>query len=136
MKNNVNMVKRVIKSTKLTILISDGNSIFSEVEVTSEPSLESPQEPETNLELPASSSSTPDPPSIPETLDPVLEGSDEEEAHPKAQAQALRDYQLVRNRVRRVPKDHSRYGYSYIVSYAFVVASYMEEKEPLCFLRF
>ncbi|KAI5670914.1 hypothetical protein M9H77_11278 [Catharanthus roseus] len=45
--------------------------------------------------------STPDPPNIPETLDPLLEGSDEEEEHPEAQAQALRDYQLARDRVRR-----------------------------------
>ncbi|KAI5677724.1 hypothetical protein M9H77_08674 [Catharanthus roseus] len=41
------------------------SSILVEVEVTSEPSLESPLEPETNPELPAPSSSTPDPPSIP-----------------------------------------------------------------------
>ncbi|KAI5653962.1 hypothetical protein M9H77_31149 [Catharanthus roseus] len=70
---------------------------------------------------------------VPETSDPVLDGSDEEEQHPEAQTQALRDYHLARDRVCRVPKDHSRYGYSYIVSYAFVVASYVEKKEPLCF---
>ncbi|KAI5671159.1 hypothetical protein M9H77_11523 [Catharanthus roseus] len=56
-------------------------------------------EPETNPELPATSSSTPDPPSIPKTLDPVLEVFDEEEEHPEAHAQALRDYQFVRDRV-------------------------------------
>ncbi|KAI5671186.1 hypothetical protein M9H77_11550 [Catharanthus roseus] len=72
------------------------NSIPVEVEVTFEPSLESPQEPETNPELSASPRSTLDPPSIPETLDPVLKGFDEEEEHPEVHAQALRDYQLVR----------------------------------------
>ncbi|KAI5642391.1 hypothetical protein M9H77_00180 [Catharanthus roseus] len=125
MKNNVNMVKGVIKSTKPTIFIQM-------VEVTSEPSLEPPQEPDNNQVLPTSSSSTPDPPSIPETIDPVLEGSDEEE-HPESQAQALRDYQLARDRVRRVPEDHPRYDYSYIVSYAFAVASYVEEKTIMFF---
>ncbi|KAI5648146.1 hypothetical protein M9H77_34151 [Catharanthus roseus] len=118
MKNNVNMIKGVIKSTKPTILIQM-------VEVTSESSLEPPQEPETNRELPAPSSSTPDPPNIPETLNPILEGSDEEEEHSEAQAQALKDYQLARDRVRGVPKEHPRYGYSYIVLYAFAVASYI-----------
>ncbi|KAI5673637.1 hypothetical protein M9H77_14001 [Catharanthus roseus] len=74
------------------------SSIPVEVEVTSEPSLDSPLEPETSVKLPASSSSTPDHPSILETLDPVLEGSDEEEEHHEAQAQAVKDYQLARDR--------------------------------------
>ncbi|KAI5675605.1 hypothetical protein M9H77_06555 [Catharanthus roseus] len=86
-------------------------SIPVEVEVTSEPSLEPTQEHETNEELVTPSSSILDPPSIPETLNPVLEDSDEEEEHPEAQAQALRDYQLARNRVRRVPKEHPRYAH-------------------------
>ncbi|KAI5678665.1 hypothetical protein M9H77_09615 [Catharanthus roseus] len=60
-----------------------------------------------------------------ETSNPILDGSDEEEEHPRAQTQALRDYQL----------DHPRYGYSYILPYAFAVASYVEEKEPLCFFE-
>ncbi|KAI5676832.1 hypothetical protein M9H77_07782 [Catharanthus roseus] len=51
---------------------------------------------------------------VPETLDPELEGSDEEEEHPEAQAQALRDYQLSRDRFRRAHKEPTRYGYSYI----------------------
>ncbi|KAI5676578.1 hypothetical protein M9H77_07528 [Catharanthus roseus] len=129
MKNNVNMVKGVIKSTKPTILIQI-------VEVTSKHTLEPTQEPKTDRELVTPSSSTPDPPSIPETLDPVLEGSDEEEEHPEAQAQALREYQLASDRVRRVPKEHPRYGYSYIVSYAFAFASYVEKKKHYVFLMF
>ncbi|KAI5672139.1 hypothetical protein M9H77_12503 [Catharanthus roseus] len=63
------------------------------------------------------SSSIPDPSSVPETLVPELEDSDEEEEHPKAQAQALRDYLLSRERVRRAHKEPSRYGYSYILLY-------------------
>ncbi|KAI5675512.1 hypothetical protein M9H77_06462 [Catharanthus roseus] len=129
MKNNVNMVKRVIEVTKPMILIQM-------VEVTSEPPLEPSQEPKTNEELVTTSSSVPDLPSVPETLDPVLEGSDEEEEHPETQAQALRDYQLTRDRARRVPKEHSRYSYSYIVSCTFAVASYVEEKNHCIFLTF
>ncbi|KAI5661666.1 hypothetical protein M9H77_20989 [Catharanthus roseus] len=72
------------------------------------------KEPETNPESSAPSSSTPVLPSIPGTPDPILDASDKEEEHPEAQAQALRDYQLARVRVHRVPKDHPRYGYSYI----------------------
>ncbi|KAI5671203.1 hypothetical protein M9H77_11567 [Catharanthus roseus] len=64
--------------------------------VISEPLLESPLEPETNLVIPTLSNSTPVPSSIPETPDPVLEGSDEEAEHPE-----LRDYQLARDRVCR-----------------------------------
>ncbi|KAI5671108.1 hypothetical protein M9H77_11472 [Catharanthus roseus] len=105
------------------------SSIPVELETIFESPLDLPQEPETNPESFAPSSSTP----VPETSDPILDGSDEEEEHPEAKTQALRDYQLARDRVRRVPKDHPRYGYSYIVSYAFAVASYVEEKEPLCF---
>ncbi|KAI5659073.1 hypothetical protein M9H77_27866 [Catharanthus roseus] len=56
-----------------------------------------PQEPKTNPESSAPSSSTLVLPSIPETLDPILDGSDEEEEHPEVQAQALRDYQLARD---------------------------------------
>ncbi|KAI5652572.1 hypothetical protein M9H77_29759 [Catharanthus roseus] len=37
-------------------------------------------------------------------------GSDEEVEHLKAQAQALRDYQLAKDRVRRVLKEHPRIG--------------------------
>ncbi|KAI5650983.1 hypothetical protein M9H77_36988 [Catharanthus roseus] len=107
------------------------SSIPVEVETISQPSLDPPQEPETNSEFSAPSSSTP----VPETSDPILDGFDEEEEHPDAQTQALRDYQLARDRVCRVPKDHPRYGYSYIVSYAFAVAAYIEEKEPLCFFE-
>ncbi|KAI5664778.1 hypothetical protein M9H77_24101 [Catharanthus roseus] len=107
------------------------SSIPVEVETISEPPLDPPQEPETNLESSAPSSST----LVAETSDPILDGSNEEEKYPEAQTQALRDYQLARDRVHRVPKDHPRYGYSYIVSYAFAVASYVEEKEPLCFLE-
>ncbi|KAI5673651.1 hypothetical protein M9H77_14015 [Catharanthus roseus] len=47
--------------------------------------------------------------SVPDTSKSELEGSDEEEEHPEAQAQALRDYQLTRDRARRVPKEHTRY---------------------------
>ncbi|KAI5666902.1 hypothetical protein M9H77_16755 [Catharanthus roseus] len=61
----------------------------------SEPSLESSKEPETNEELVMPSSSIPDPPSILETYDSELEGSDEKEEHPEAQAQALTDCQLL-----------------------------------------
>ncbi|KAI5658323.1 hypothetical protein M9H77_27116 [Catharanthus roseus] len=75
----------------------------------------------------------PYPTSVPKTLVPKLEGSDEEVEHPEAEAQAIRDYQLSRDRVRRAHKEPTRYGYSYILSYAFAVASYVEEKEPLCF---
>ncbi|KAI5666154.1 hypothetical protein M9H77_16007 [Catharanthus roseus] len=64
------------------------------------------EEPETNPESSAPSCSTPVLPSIHETPDPILDGSDEEEEHPEAQAQALRNYQLARDRVRRVPEDH------------------------------
>ncbi|KAI5664602.1 hypothetical protein M9H77_23925 [Catharanthus roseus] len=89
--------------------VSTPTSIPIEVEVTYEPSLVPTQEPETNKELVTLSSNILDPPSIPEILNPVLEDSDEEEEHPEAQAQALRDYQLVRDRVRRVPKEYPRY---------------------------
>ncbi|KAI5677843.1 hypothetical protein M9H77_08793 [Catharanthus roseus] len=65
-------------------------------------SFESPLEPETNPVIPTQSSSTLVPSSIPETSNPVLEGSDEEAEHPEAQVQAFRDYQLARNRVRRL----------------------------------
>ncbi|KAI5664981.1 hypothetical protein M9H77_24304 [Catharanthus roseus] len=82
------------------------SSIPVEVETISESTLEPPQEPETNSESSAPSSSTP----VPETSDPILDGSDEEEKHPEAQTHTLRDYQLFRDRVRRVPKDHPRYG--------------------------
>ncbi|KAI5675601.1 hypothetical protein M9H77_06551 [Catharanthus roseus] len=105
------------------------SSIPVEVETIFKPSLDPPQEPETNSESFSPSSSTP----IPETSYPILDGSEEEEERPEAQTQALRDYQLARDRLRRVPKDRPRYGYSYIVSYAFAVASYIKEKEPLCF---
>ncbi|KAI5677504.1 hypothetical protein M9H77_08454 [Catharanthus roseus] len=66
------------------------------------------EEPETNPKSSAPSSSTHVLPSIPETADPILDGSDEEDEHPEAQVQALRDYQLARDRVRKVPKDHPR----------------------------
>ncbi|KAI5649232.1 hypothetical protein M9H77_35237 [Catharanthus roseus] len=80
------------------------SSIPVEVEVISEPPLESPLEPETNPVIPTPSSSTYIPSSILETPDPVLEGPDEEVEHPEAQAKALRDYQLARDRVRRLEK--------------------------------
>ncbi|KAI5668782.1 hypothetical protein M9H77_18635 [Catharanthus roseus] len=88
-------------------------SIPVEVEITSEPSLEPSQEPKTNEELVTPSSDIPNPPSVLETRETELEES--------------------RDRVRRVPKEHSGYGYSYVVSYAFAIASYVEDKEPLCF---
>ncbi|KAI5664536.1 hypothetical protein M9H77_23859 [Catharanthus roseus] len=47
-------------------------------------------EPETNEES-----------SVPEPNDPILDDSDDDDDHPKAQAQALRDYQLSRDRGRR-----------------------------------
>ncbi|KAI5659768.1 hypothetical protein M9H77_28561 [Catharanthus roseus] len=71
---------------------------------------EPPLELETNPMIPTQSSSAPVPSSIPENPDLVLEGSDEKAEHPEAQAQALRDYQLARDRVRRVPKEHPRYA--------------------------
>ncbi|KAI5657619.1 hypothetical protein M9H77_26412 [Catharanthus roseus] len=75
------------------------SSILVEVEIIFEPTLEPPQEPETNSEFSAPSSST----LVPETSDPILDGSDEEEEHPETQTQALRDYQLARYRVCRIP---------------------------------
>ncbi|KAI5666438.1 hypothetical protein M9H77_16291 [Catharanthus roseus] len=55
----------------------------------------------------------------PETSTPESEISDEDdEDHPEAQAQALRDYQLSRDRVRRETRKPARYGYSDIVSYS------------------
>ncbi|KAI5649670.1 hypothetical protein M9H77_35675 [Catharanthus roseus] len=107
-------------------------SIPVEVEVTFEPSQEHTHEPQTNEELDILSS-VPDLTSVLETDVLGLEGSDDEEDHPEAQAQTLRDYQLSRDRFRRAHKEPTRYSYSYIVSYAFAVASYVEEKEPLCF---
>ncbi|KAI5665124.1 hypothetical protein M9H77_24447 [Catharanthus roseus] len=80
------------------------SSIPVEVMTISKPALEPTQEPKTNSKSSAPSSSTP----IPETSDPILDCSDEEEEHPEAQTQALRDYQLDRDRVCRVPKDHPR----------------------------
>ncbi|KAI5648414.1 hypothetical protein M9H77_34419 [Catharanthus roseus] len=82
-------------STTLSAVGSDSaaaGSIPVKEEVTSEPSQEHTQEPETNEELDTPSSSVPDSTSVPETHIPKLEGSDDEEEHPKAQAQALRDY--------------------------------------------
>ncbi|KAI5677420.1 hypothetical protein M9H77_08370 [Catharanthus roseus] len=79
-------------------------STLVEMEVTSEPSQEHTQEPETNDELDTPSSSVTDPTSVPETNVPELEHSDDEEDHPKAQAQAFRDYPLSRDRVRRAHK--------------------------------
>ncbi|KAI5675741.1 hypothetical protein M9H77_06691 [Catharanthus roseus] len=76
------------------------SSIPVEVEVIPEPLLESPLEPETNPVIPTPSSRTCSF-SIPENPDPVLEGSDKEVEHLEAQAQALRDYQLARDRVCR-----------------------------------
>ncbi|KAI5675604.1 hypothetical protein M9H77_06554 [Catharanthus roseus] len=78
------------------------SSIPVEVEVIPEPPLESPLEPETNPVIPTPSSRTCSF-SIPENPDAVLEGSDKEAEHLEAQAQALRDYQLARDRVCRVP---------------------------------
>ncbi|KAI5649838.1 hypothetical protein M9H77_35843 [Catharanthus roseus] len=89
----------------------DGN-IPVEVEDTSEPSQPHDQ-PETSggSDIPTSQQ--------PETNTPESENSDEDdEDHPEAQAQALRDYQLSRDRVRRETRKPTRYGYSYIVSYA------------------
>ncbi|KAI5658405.1 hypothetical protein M9H77_27198 [Catharanthus roseus] len=60
----------------------------------------------TAMELVTPSSRIHDPSSVPETLEPVLEGSDEEVDHPEAQAQALSNYQLVRDR--REPKGIER----------------------------
>ncbi|KAI5659512.1 hypothetical protein M9H77_28305 [Catharanthus roseus] len=77
------------------------SSISVEVEVISEPLLESPLEPETNLVISTPFSSTLDPFSIPETPDLVLEDSDEDAEHLEPHAQALRDYQLERDRVCR-----------------------------------
>ncbi|KAI5658679.1 hypothetical protein M9H77_27472 [Catharanthus roseus] len=68
------------------------SSIPVEVEVTSKPSQEHIQEPETNEELDILSSNVPDPTSVPETHIPELKDSDDEEEHPEAQAQAFRDY--------------------------------------------
>ncbi|KAI5666307.1 hypothetical protein M9H77_16160 [Catharanthus roseus] len=114
------MVKEGIKSIKPTLelpCLKDNtitnnpscdpspSSIPVEVETISEPTLEPPQEPETNSEPSTPSSSSP----VPKASDPILDGSDEEEEHPEAQTQALRDYQLTRDRVRRVPKDHPRH---------------------------
>ncbi|KAI5656851.1 hypothetical protein M9H77_25644 [Catharanthus roseus] len=113
------MVKEGIKSIKptLEILCLKGNTITNnpscdpspssipvEVETISEPTVEPPQEPETNSKPSAPSSSSP----VPEASNPILDGSDEEEEHYEAQTQALRNYQLARDRVRRVPKDHPR----------------------------
>ncbi|KAI5658515.1 hypothetical protein M9H77_27308 [Catharanthus roseus] len=97
--------------------LTGGNLLIIDLKVKGYPNLEE----RTNI---------PHPTSVLETLIPKLESSDEEQEHPKAQA--LRDYQLSRDRVRRAHMEPTRYGYSYIVSYAFVVASYVEEKEPLC----
>ncbi|KAI5682206.1 hypothetical protein M9H77_03434 [Catharanthus roseus] len=114
------MVKEGIKSIKPTLelpYLKDNtitsnpscnpspSSIPVEVETISESTLEPSQEPETNSEPSAPSSSYP----VPEASYPILDGSDEEEEHPEAQTQALRDYQLSRDRVRRVPKDHPRH---------------------------
>ncbi|KAI5678192.1 hypothetical protein M9H77_09142 [Catharanthus roseus] len=121
MRNNVNMVKEVIKATKP--IVPTPSSISVEVETIYEPSLDPPQEPETYPESSAPSSSTPVLPSIPETPDPILYGSDEEEEHPKAQTQALRDYQLARDRVRRVPKNHPRHLFGLISAVDFYCAS-------------
>ncbi|KAI5654509.1 hypothetical protein M9H77_31696 [Catharanthus roseus] len=68
------------------------------------------EKPGTNHESSGPSSSILVLPSILETPDPILDGSDEEEEHPEAQTQALRDYQTARDRVCRVPKDHPREG--------------------------
>ncbi|KAI5659461.1 hypothetical protein M9H77_28254 [Catharanthus roseus] len=69
-----------------------GDNIQMEVESNPEPSQEPPPKPETQVEpfIPSS---------VPNTNEHELEGSDEEEEHIKAQAQALRDYQLARDRV-------------------------------------
>ncbi|KAI5682175.1 hypothetical protein M9H77_03403 [Catharanthus roseus] len=102
----------------------DGN-IPVEVEDTFEPSQPHDQ-PETSRgsDIPTSEQ--------PETSTPESENSDEDdEDHPGAQAQALRDYQRSRDRVRRETRKPARYGYSYIVSYACAATSYIEEKEPL-----
>ncbi|KAI5676862.1 hypothetical protein M9H77_07812 [Catharanthus roseus] len=111
------MVKEGIKSIKPTLelpYLKDNtitnnpscdpspSSIPVEVETISEPTLEPPQELETNSKPSACSSSSP----VPEASDLILDGSDQEEEHPEAQTQALRDYQLARDRVCRVSKDH------------------------------
>ncbi|KAI5657256.1 hypothetical protein M9H77_26049 [Catharanthus roseus] len=75
--------------TTLSAIGSDStaaSSIPVEVEVISEPSQEHTQEPETNEELDTPSSSVPDLTSVPETHIPELEGSDDEEEQPEAQA--------------------------------------------------
>ncbi|KAI5654687.1 hypothetical protein M9H77_31874 [Catharanthus roseus] len=95
----------------------DGN-IPVEVEDTSEPSQPHDQ-PETSggSDIPTSEQ--------PETSTPEFENSDEdEEDHPEAQAQALRDYQLSRDRVRRETRKPARYCYSYIVSYEIGLADF------------
>lgn len=114
-----------------TVLESSTNvptvgNIPVEVEDTSGPSQEYTHEPETNEELDVLAS-------LLETDVPELENFNDDEDHPEAQAQALRDYQLSRDRARRMSGEPIRYGYSYIVSYVFAVISYVEEKEPSCF---
>ncbi|KAI5658437.1 hypothetical protein M9H77_27230 [Catharanthus roseus] len=66
-----------------------------------------------NFDSDGNSICTPGPPSILKTLDLVLEGSDEQVEHPEAQAQALRDYQLARDRVRRFESEGSEHLVTY-----------------------
>ncbi|KAI5680557.1 hypothetical protein M9H77_01784 [Catharanthus roseus] len=66
-------------------------------QVTSEPSHEHTLEPELELETNEKSGN---PTSVPKPDEQILGNyDDDEEDHPKAQAQALRDYQLSRDRV-------------------------------------
>ncbi|KAI5681059.1 hypothetical protein M9H77_02286 [Catharanthus roseus] len=67
------------------------DNILREVEVTSEPSHEHTLKPELALETNEESN-------VLEPNEPILDNSDDDENHPEAQAQALRDYQLPRDR--------------------------------------
>ncbi|KAI5675809.1 hypothetical protein M9H77_06759 [Catharanthus roseus] len=73
---------------------SDAVAAVLQLSVTSGPSQEHTHVPETNEELDIPSSVL-DPASVPETNVPGLEGSDDENDHAEAQAQALRDYHCL-----------------------------------------
>lgn len=58
---------------------------------------------------------------------------EDNEDYPEAQVLAFNNYWLTRDRTKKVFKELARYEYSYIVCYAFVDVSFVEEKEPMHF---
>lgn len=70
---------------------------------------------------------------MPKNVESESKYSDNDKEQSSAQFQALTDYQMTRDRDNRTTNPFDRYDFSYLVSYVFATASFVEDKEPLCF---